>query len=116
MTRFTHLLAVSLALLIAVTSQHMALARGMSTDVAGQVILCTGQGVTTVAVDAQGNPVGPVHICPDCALSFMDTVASSVVVDPLVVHMQTLGQTFVAALQNPSVLILVNARGPPLSV
>lgn len=116
MTRFTRLLAVSLALLIAVTSQQMALARAVTTDVTGQVVLCTGQGLTTVAVDAQGNPTGPVHICPDCAMSFMEAVAPSAGLTPIVVHMQTLGQTFVTALQTPSVHIPVHARGPPLSV
>lgn len=116
MVRFTRLLAFSLALIVAVTSQHMALARGMTTDAAGQVILCTGQGVVTVTLDAEGNPTGPVHICPDCALSFLDAAGAPATVVAMVVHMQKLGQTYVAALQSPIVHSDVNVRGPPLFV
>ena len=116
MTRFSRLLAVLLAVLVAATSQQMALARGVATNAAGEVILCTGQGVVTVTVDAQGNPIGPVHICPDCALSFMDHLAVIAVAEPGVVHMQILGQTIVATLQTPFVHTAANARDPPLSV
>lgn len=116
MVRFTRLLAFALAFAVAVTSQQMAMARGMTTDAAGQVILCTGQGVVTVTLDAEGNPMGPVHICPDCALSFLDAAGAPATVAAPVVHMQKLAQTYVSALQSPIVHSDVNVRGPPLSV
>lgn len=58
--------AIALAVLLALTSQTMATARGAPAPV-GQAVLCTGMGPVTVLVDAQGQPTGKVHICPDCA-------------------------------------------------
>ncbi len=59
-----------LALLIGLTAQQMALARGQAMA-AGQVVLCIGGQAVSVAVDDSGKPVGPAHICPDCALGFL---------------------------------------------
>ncbi|WP_306153752.1 hypothetical protein [Roseovarius sp. MMSF_3281] len=64
-------LALCLALLLTLTSQTMAIARGAPPPV-GQAILCTGTGPVTVLVDAEGQPTGQVHICPDCALHVLD--------------------------------------------
>jgi hypothetical protein len=66
-------LALSLALLLSLTSQTMATARGAPTPV-GQAILCTGSGPVTILVDAEGQPTGQTHICPDCAFSVLDSV------------------------------------------
>lgn len=70
------LFAVTLALVLTLTAQGMALARGQ-TMVAGQMVLCTGTGIVTVQIDAEGNPVSPSHICPDCALSLMVAAAEA---------------------------------------
>ena len=59
---------ILLALMLAVTGQSMAVVRGMP-GAAGQIILCTGQGVVSVSVDENGQPVERPHICPDCAMS-----------------------------------------------
>lgn len=60
-----------LALVLTITAQTMAVAR--SADVpAGEMVLCTGSGPVVVQFDAEGNPVGPVHYCPDCALALFD--------------------------------------------
>ena len=48
----------------------MAVARGQ-TRVAGEIVLCTGYGISTVTVDANGEPTGPIHICPDMVLGLM---------------------------------------------
>lgn len=64
------LFGLLLALLIAATSLTMAAARGQ-TRIAGEVVICTGAGVTTVAVDADSQPVGPAHLCPDMVLALM---------------------------------------------
>lgn len=116
MIALTRLLGLSLALLIAVTSQQMAMARGMTKDAAGQVILCTGQGPTVVTLNAQGNPIGPVHICPDCALTFADCLADISVGTAPLVHIQTLPQTPVRTLQIAPIPTTAYARGPPVSV
>lgn len=65
--------ALALAILLALTSQTMATARGAPTPV-GQAILCTGSGPVTVLLDAEGQPTGQTHICPDCAFSVLDGV------------------------------------------
>jgi len=64
------LLALSLALILAATSLTMAVARGQA-RVAGEIVICSGLGVTVITVDAQGNPTGPAHICPDMALALL---------------------------------------------
>jgi len=65
MTRAAALLALSLACIVALTSQTTAQMRGQSVAV-GAVVLCIGGGAVTVPVDADGNPTGPAHLCPDC--------------------------------------------------
>jgi len=65
-----------LALLLVLTAQAMAVARGMP-GVAGAVVLCTGTGPVTVLTDAEGQPVGPAHICPDCTLSLIVALAQA---------------------------------------
>ena len=110
------LLSLTLALLIAVTSQQMAIARGVTTNAAGQVILCTGQGVVTVTLDANGDPIEPAHICPDCALSLLDVVAGYSAPAPWVIHSSTLVQTIVDKLQSPTVPPVAHARGPPVII
>lgn len=61
-------LGISLALMLALTGQAMAVARG-TPSASGEIILCTGTGPISVLVDEKGQPVGKPHICPDCALS-----------------------------------------------
>lgn len=68
MSRLRPLAAILLAAMLAFGSGAMAVARGQATA-AGAVVLCTGAGIVSVPVDLSGNPVGPAHICPDCALS-----------------------------------------------
>jgi hypothetical protein len=34
-----------------------------------RVVICTGHGVTTILVDAEGTPVERRVLCPDCALT-----------------------------------------------
>ena len=74
--------AIALALLLVVTAQSMAVARGMP-GAAGSVVLCTGSGPVTILTDAEGQPIGPAHICPDCALALIVTLEQS---DTVVLH------------------------------
>jgi len=66
--------AIALALMLVFTAQSMAVARGMA-GANGMVVLCTEAGAVSVLVDADGQPVGPTHICPDCTLSLIAAVA-----------------------------------------
>ncbi|SFK03421.1 DUF2946 family protein [Celeribacter neptunius] len=69
--------AVLVAFLLIVTSQSMAVARGTMRDASGAVVLCTGTGPITVLTDADGQPIGPSHICPDCALTVIAGLAEA---------------------------------------
>lgn len=71
--RFKSIFGVCLALLLAVTSQSMAVSRGMSTA-AGQMVICTGSGPITVYVDADGTPTTAAHSCADCIVALTDAV------------------------------------------
>ncbi len=67
-------LILFLTLALALASVTMAVARGQMR--AGQgagltVVICSGYGITSIQVDAQGNPVGPVHPCPECLAGFL---------------------------------------------
>ncbi|MCB1410283.1 MAG: hypothetical protein KDK22_12555 [Rhodobacteraceae bacterium] len=67
MKPFRALQLVLLVLLLVCGSYTMASARHQARAV-GQTVVCTGYGVTTITIDAQGNPVpdGPMILCPDC--------------------------------------------------
>ncbi|MDO6728714.1 hypothetical protein Q4577_01705 [Marinovum sp. 2_MG-2023] len=64
-----------LALILGFTAQSMAVARGMSQPV-DEIILCTGNGPVMMAVDENGNPTGPAHICPEFTLSVFQVGAA----------------------------------------
>lgn len=77
MRRMIHpLQAIALALLLVLTGQSMALMRS-APDASGQMVLCTGTGPITVLTDENGQPVGPPHICPDCAMSLFAAVQAA---------------------------------------
>lgn len=57
---------ISLVLVLVTGSVAMASARHQMRG-AGEVVICTGYGLTTITVDAQGNRIpGQVILCPDC--------------------------------------------------
>lgn len=56
-----------LALVLALTSQSMAVARG-ATAASDRIVLCTGTGPMAIYVDAEGKPTHAPHICPDSTL------------------------------------------------
>ena len=61
-------------LILVLTGQTLASARGQA-QIAGEMVLCAGEFTTVVTVDAQGNPVKRVTLCPDMAPSLMQAVA-----------------------------------------
>lgn len=62
------LISLCLALMLALTSQVMAVTR-VSADATGQVVLCVSAEIVTVYVDEEGQPTAAPHLCPDCALN-----------------------------------------------
>lgn len=63
---FGPVLAVVLSVVLALGTATMAVARGQATGGGDSVVICSGYGVVTITLDADGNPTGPVHPCPDC--------------------------------------------------
>ena len=105
-------LALALALVLAASSVTMAVARGQ-TRVAGEVVICSGYGLTTISVDAAGRPVDSVHICPDMVLAMFAAPEAA----PLVL-LAPQGRVSDLILNEPAALVSLawvesRARGPP---
>jgi hypothetical protein len=58
------------------TAGAVGAARGQAMA-AGEIVICAGGGAVTLAVDAEGNPTGPAHWCPDCVLLLLAGLAPS---------------------------------------
>ncbi|MDO5658897.1 MAG: hypothetical protein Q4G36_11325 [Paracoccus sp. (in: a-proteobacteria)] len=63
-------LNILLCAVLIVASLGFGAARGQA-RVAGEMVLCTGAMMVTVAVDRDGQPVEKALICPDMALSLL---------------------------------------------
>lgn len=106
-------LAVLIALCMVLTTQTMALARGMS-DPVGEMVLCIGNETVTVYYDDDGQPVDPPHYCPDCSVSPLALLQSS-----FVPNLRPLGQGVVLRIERgqkaiAAEVIPASARGPPV--
>lgn len=114
MPRLRSVLALGLACLIALTAVHVGMIRGQA-KVAGSIVICSGGGAVNVAVDTDGNPVGPLHECPDCVVSVLAAL------DLPAVNPVHAPQPATALWAEPStaarslVALTANARGPPLA-
>jgi len=114
MNRLRPLVAILLAAMLAFGSGAMAVARGQAAA-AGAVVLCTGEGIVSVPVDLSGNPVGPAHICPDCALSLFAAHAAPPL--ELARPLTLVGSLEVqppAPLPAGRTIAAYHARGPPI--
>lgn len=106
---------IALALLLALTSQSLAVARGQ-TRAGEAVVICSGGGAVTLTLDAQGNPTGPAHLCPDMALAFFAALDLPPMTLPARVaraERAVLPPRFAAASQGTPA---PQARGPPAPV
>jgi len=85
-------------------------------NAAGQVVLCTGQGVQTVTLDHRGDPIEVVHICPDCVMAAVAVLPQDPQ-DPIVVSAL---RTVVYAAERTNKISVryqgAKARGPPVGV
>jgi len=68
MTLSRAITTLGLCLFLAATSVTLAVARG-APGPAGVMVICTGEGLEEVTVDANGKPMAPPHVCPDCLLA-----------------------------------------------
>jgi hypothetical protein len=108
------ILALALCLIVLATSVTSAVARGQMAT--GQMMqLCANGATVTVMMDAQGNPVDPVHPCPDCL-----AVAASL--PPAHVELGLPNGNWVRVKLAPAPPIVTNtslvpmARGPPVFI
>ncbi|WP_239113232.1 hypothetical protein [Shimia biformata] len=106
-----YLSAILVAALV-LTGHSMAIARGMP-GAAGWMELCTGTGPVMVAMDADGQPTGESHICPDFSLSLLDHVAPTEAVAPPVALRFTTILSAPAPRSEGLTPRTAKARGPP---
>ncbi|QYZ68452.1 DUF2946 family protein [Neotabrizicola shimadae] len=104
-----------LALVLALTSVTASVARAQAAG-ATDVVICSGYGIVTVAVDESGNPTGPVHDCPFCLAAMGAALLPDlpVALRPLSDGMRMDRPGEVAGWVRPSLPPL--ARGPPGAV
>lgn len=111
----SRLVALFLAVAVALTSQAFALARGESVA-AGEVVICAGGGFVTVALDAQGNPVGPAHFCPDAVMAMAALTVPPVVAPEPVTGTTERAVTVAAVWPATRDVTHAQARAPPIPV
>ncbi|MFM2356854.1 MAG: hypothetical protein RLZZ528_2590 [Pseudomonadota bacterium] len=111
--RALRLLPLLLSVLIGLTGFTLAQARGQA-RMGESFILCTGAGAVVVTLDANGNPTGPAHVCPDMALALLAGVAAAAPVLPVarLARSERLVATRAIA-SSPVSLPLGEPRGPP---
>lgn len=107
-------LGLSLVLILVVTSQAMAVARGAQGP-SGVVELCTGSGPVMVAVDEAGTPVGVPHFCPDGALALLAHVALATQTPVIAWQVTELSGGLPEAQANPVSVLDRRARAPPVA-
>ncbi|MFV0512694.1 MAG: hypothetical protein ACK5MY_03515 [Jhaorihella sp.] len=106
-------LAIALALLLSVTGQTMAVARGSAASV-GEMVLCTGTGPVTVYVDEDGQPTKPPYVCPECV---MHLVVAALPSDPAPVRLPRTECPFPvrdALVDTARSVFRATARSPPV--
>jgi hypothetical protein len=108
-------LSVLFALVLTLTGQSMAVARGAN-DATGQMVLCTGQGSVTVYMDEQGRPTAAPHVCPECVVTALTSLIIAPFELPLQVSMLSVSSVEVA---HPVISLMPSSylpRAPPALV
>ncbi len=109
------LIALCLALLMVLTGQAVAVARGQP-GAEGWAEICSGTGPVMVAVDAKGQPVGPAHLCPDDAALLLQAIpAAALDAVPARTAHRIAFPPDIRSSHNPAPLSPA-ARGPPVAL
>ena len=106
--------ALVLALMLALTGQSMAVARGASAAM-GQMVLCTGAGPVAIYVDAQGKPTSAPHICPDSALNVAMADAVALVAAPMRIVVFVAPSLYFPTADVPRRKMRHDPRAPPVA-
>lgn len=104
-----------LAITLALTSITAAMAHGQ-VRVGTDITICTGTGPQTITLDANGDPAGPPHICPDCTLAL---VLGYVSAPPFPARPVTRGERIARPDVHPThsrTREIPRARGPPVLI
>ena len=113
MTVTAALFRLCLIVTLVVTSGAMAAARGQAGP-AGSIEICHGATITVVYIDATGQPVEQVHLCPDYALTHFgsDGAGQGQVLAPQM-RMTALAWVPSAVSAHGQAHLPPSARGPP---
>lgn len=119
MTRLFRLFSmITLCLALVAGSVSMAVARGQAVAMSKggtTLVICSGYGVITITLDDQGNPVGPVHPCPECLAGLAAYLPPGLpAVLPIVLKSEQVEVFEPATLPRAAGLLPTRARGPPL--
>lgn len=107
---------IALVLTLAVASVTMAVARHQARAV-GEVVLCTGYGMVSVSLDAEGRPTGPMMPCPDCTPPLAALDGEKAGIEGPVRRLVALAHALrVLPGPLPAPRYLLAARGPPSRV
>jgi len=117
MMRFLRFVSATLLILaLAAGSVSMAVARGHAAAAAGgsTIVICSGYGVMTITLDADGNPTGPVMPCPDCLAGLaLASLPEQIALPDFTSPCHRLGPARSTAQIVAFSLLLPPARGPP---
>lgn len=110
---FPRLGALLLALVLALTSQELAVARGASAGVE-QITICSAQGLVAIDLDADGTPTGPAHVCPDGVAALIAGADRPIILQTVAFRWIPVVRRDVAQVAQSAEVSAAMARGPPL--
>jgi hypothetical protein len=114
MFRVPSLFGLLMSLCLALASGGLAVAR-VQPPMTAWLDLCAAGAASRIAVDAQGQPVGSIHLCPDCtaAFSFAAMPDQPVLTAPLSVHSRPIVVAPLVTVRAAVPPPIAAARGPP---
>jgi len=115
MTSVARSLVAAFAMLAVLLTAGVAGAARGQAAAAGEIVICAGGAAVTLHVDAEGNPTGPPHWCPDCVLTLMAAVAAGSVMPEPPTGPVVLRRASVGSLVAGRRCMAPVARGPPFA-
>ncbi|MEC3862600.1 hypothetical protein VK792_15010 [Mesobacterium sp. TK19101] len=115
MRMFPRLGTLLLVLVLALTSQELAVARGASAGVE-QITICSAQGLVAIELDADGNPTGPAHICPDGVAALFAGADQPITLQTVALRWAPVVRGDAAQVPQSAEVSAATARGPPVPV